>query len=135
MSRFDWCAVDSAGEDNPTPVDFNADNQRPQRRTQSSAFPPLSPRSPRLRVSILPATLSFPRRFRSSTFAISDPGSDWRLRADARTIRCTPSSLIVAIDKLLPVFNDRSFAHTEPLFRERGDRRRSVERVVESTLT
>ena len=75
MSRFDWCAVDSAGEDNPTPVDFNADNQRPQRRTQSSAFPPLSPRSPRLRVSILPATLSFPWRFRSSTLANNGDGT------------------------------------------------------------
>ena len=28
MSRFDWCAVDSADEDNPTPVDANTDNQR-----------------------------------------------------------------------------------------------------------
>ncbi len=56
MSRFDRCAVDSADEDKPTPVDFNADNQRPKCRPQIG-------------------TLDFPRRFRSSTLAISDDGT------------------------------------------------------------
>ena len=36
-----------------------------------------------------------------------------------------PSSLIVAIDKLLIRFNDHTIASAMPLARERGDRRRS----------
>ncbi|WP_145390897.1 hypothetical protein [Stieleria neptunia] len=45
MSRFDRCAVDSAEEDKPTPVDANADNRRQSCRPvdSDSRFPTVIP--------------------------------------------------------------------------------------------
>ncbi|PAY18489.1 hypothetical protein CKO51_16325 [Rhodopirellula sp. SM50] len=56
MSSFDRCAVDSAEEDKPTPVDSNVGNQR-------------------LKCRPLIGMLNFPLRFRSSTLAVSDDGA------------------------------------------------------------
>ncbi|MCO8120107.1 endonuclease/exonuclease/phosphatase family protein [Stieleria sp. TO1_6] len=48
---------------------------------------------------------------------------------DARTTRCTPSSLIVAIHKLYPMTTVTPLPALTPLDRERGDRRRSPIRM------
>ncbi|QDV47294.1 hypothetical protein Enr13x_72030 [Stieleria neptunia] len=103
MSRFDGCAVDSADKDNPTPVDFNADNRRLSSRLEIGTleFP----------MAILIEYIGKPRQ----SFQTGVP-------TDATNPAMHPSTLVVAIHKLSPHPDHHAHANSIVKARVRGDR-------------
>ncbi|QDV45438.1 hypothetical protein Enr13x_71900 [Stieleria neptunia] len=103
MPWFDGCAVDSAGEDKPTPDDFNADDRRLTCRLQIG--------TPEFPLAIRIEYIGKPRR----SFQTGVP-------TDATNPAMHPSTLVAARHKLSPRFDHHAHANSIVEVCVRGDR-------------